>query len=159
MNTGNVSLNNIVITDVMPDGSTGVLGLHKWITCYRWSAQCSWDLDILHQLYSHSERWWCWIVIGQSRNRKQREDPDPKMDEESTPVSQQPSLWSDKSSSFDFGVNLISNLVEKYHPPYTYHVTNNGRVTQPSNVSINESSGQFTGGGVLRFQYTSLLQW
>ena len=27
VNTGNVSLNNIVITDVMPDGSTGVLGL------------------------------------------------------------------------------------------------------------------------------------
>ena len=68
------------------------------------------------------------------------------MDEESTPVSQQPSLWSDKSSSFDLGVNAISNPGDII--TYTYHVTNNGKVTL-SNVSINESSGQFTGGGVL----------
>ena len=61
-------------------------------------------------------------------------------------MSQQPSLWSDKSSSFDLGVNAISNPGDII--TYTYHVTNNGKVTL-SNVSINESSGHPTGGGVL----------
>ncbi|HRD05950.1 MAG TPA: SdrD B-like domain-containing protein, partial [Saprospiraceae bacterium] len=146
VNTGNVSLNNIVITDVMPDGSTGVLGLpneslvtdgvlnvaETWIYSINYIVTQS-DVDAGLSLVNH-------VTVTTE------EDPDPKMDEESTPVSQQPSLWSDKSSSFDLGVNAISNPGDII--TYTYHVTNNGKVTL-SNVSINESSGQFTGGGVL----------
>ncbi|HNJ64097.1 MAG TPA: hypothetical protein PLK16_12295, partial [Saprospiraceae bacterium] len=145
-NTGNQTLNNVVVVDEMPDGSTGALDLpiESVSTDLVLNVGETWTYTINYTVTQYDVD--AGLPLVNHVTATTDEDPSPETDEAPTPVVQMPSLWTDKSSNLDLGANAISNVGDII--TYTYHVTNNGKVTLNS-VVLSESLGQFTGSGTL----------
>ncbi|MBK7788266.1 MAG: DUF11 domain-containing protein, partial [Saprospiraceae bacterium] len=145
-NTGNVTLTNVVVNDVMPDGSIGALGLPTESVSSNGNLNVgeTWTYTISYTVTQADID--AGLTLVNTVSVTTDEDPMPETDDAPTPVNQQPKLWMTKASILDLGVNNQSNPGDVI--TYTYQVVNSGNTTI-QNLTINENLDNFTGNGGL----------